>query len=258
MPKLTTAIMNHNQRTAEWKQRIDDMENLFIPSEITEYYLETNKKEMKINGKYNRFVGYTQMWLLGVASNSFTLQRILPVEERFGCGVEEEFPKNWWNLAIKAGKGGKISEEMPDYIVYGTDEEKEEIKGSIYDKFMPAYRAIRESFKSRPWYQWITNHAQYTAERDTMNAIRGMMMTLTGDSKETFDKDYIEYHKHVTLEAEETDVVSEDEAVPQNEVVQEKTRVVIHNLDDNDRSYDFEPSKEDSRNSSLDNSTIKY
>ena len=58
----------------------------------------------------------------------------------------------------------------------------EELK-PIYNMFMPTYFAIKEKFEKRWWIEWIFNHKQYVAERDSLKAMDGLFRELTGYGK---------------------------------------------------------------------------
>mgnify|MGYP006923249379 CR=1 FL=1 len=66
---------------------------------------------------------------------------------------------------------------------------------AVYDTFMPAYRALSESFARRSIFQWIFNHAQYTAERDAIRGLRGLMMCLTAKTSEELRLEYNSYRE---------------------------------------------------------------
>ena len=184
----------HRSRMAHWNELVKSKGDIFINNDIREFN-KTQSKPEKLDSRndYDRFVGFTKLWLLGVIESNETLTDSLSSVEMIGCHFKN-IDKNWWNLAIKVGKGGKLSIEerknMPRRSHTVT-------RGLIYDRFMPAYCAIRENFKSRPWYHWIIHHAEYTAERDTMNAIRGMAISFTSVDKEMFDEIYDNYVKDV-------------------------------------------------------------
>lgn len=194
MAKLITKTKDHIERTNEWSSRIGNMK-YFRPSGdiFNENRLQNKKADLK--KEYDRFIEYTAEWMYGILTNDHALEEHIHPSE-FGNFEfhENEFDKKWWNLAIKVGSGGKIKSGLP----HGTHTSEAD-KNIIYDKFMPAYRALRDNFKMRPWYHWFTDHERYTAERDAMKAIRGVIMSLTGDSREAFDEYYADYHERVNL-----------------------------------------------------------
>lgn len=53
---------------------------------------------------------------------------------------------------------------------------------------MPPYRAIKESFEKRSVFQWIFNHAQYAAERDSLGTLKAIITTLMGATEPQLDE----------------------------------------------------------------------
>ncbi len=161
-------------------------------------------KRASFEGTYNRFVDYTKIWLFGIMTNDREITKLMPDGDN--KTLDYDFGENYvsenqvWNLLTRAGKSDKMPKALSDVPQY---DDNEGARGVVYDVLMPAYRAIRESFQSRPWYHWITDHANYTAERDAMHAIRGSIRALTGDTKEQVDAAYTEYHNLMTENAAE-------------------------------------------------------
>ena len=232
MINLRSTANNHNQRADQWKARIENMEGIQIPYAFSNLVFRVGEERISNKGKYNSFIGYTKGWILGVVTGDEYAAEHLPREEGGNRSVSTvDMTPKWWDYAIKAGKGGKIHNDMPK--PFDRDESYEYEKSMVYDRMMPAYRAIRESFKSRPWYQWFTNHAQYTAERDAMYAIRGMLITLTGSTKAEFDEDYIQYCGVVTeidnavpeIDVEEWEQIREESKIYENVNVKESAQI---------------------------------
>lgn len=252
MPKLYKSDDSHNERAGEWRQRLETIGTAPLPDGLQELLRSKNEKEPKQSSRYDRFVSYMQGWMLAIATNDKNGSSVLLDDERGESEIAvSDFPDKWWEFAIKAGKGGIMSDKMPvSPMAYDDEAEKEESKALLYDRIMPTYRALRESFNSRPWYQWFTNHAQYTAERDSMNALRGMILMLTGDSKEAFDSDYNEYHSHLTVEN------GENVAAPKEKVSNsERTKVEIHSLSDDQSSFSVEARHDLEESKSFDDSS---
>jgi hypothetical protein len=62
------------------------------------------------------------------------------------------------------------------------------------------YRAVKENFDKRiKLFSWIFDHARYTAERDTLKALSGLMQSLTGDGQRQIDGRLSIFQKQVTL-----------------------------------------------------------
>ena len=122
--------------------------------------------------------------------------------------VNRELPSNWWEVAIGIHDGKKIIPNVvdDDSSVDSALEEVEETPAEIlrniagastedtYNALLPVYTALRENYDSRfKLFSWIFDHARYTAERDSMKALSGMIQALTGDSKEELDRRYREF-----------------------------------------------------------------
>jgi hypothetical protein len=117
-------------------------------------------------------------------------------EDRKHISSAKELEGNWWKRAIKAGKRStepSLAYDLPCFGEYSKDADQK----SIISSFMPAYRAIKESYDKRSWFQWITNHSQYTAERDSLRALKGMMMALLEVDSEGLNEKYNAYCKSV-------------------------------------------------------------
>ena len=196
MVDLITNKQDHEERTKTWTDRVTGIEYINFNGPFSKGY--GARHPQKIAGstpldKYERFMEYTREWMHGILTNDETKKNVIHPSEFGGINVAKQLGNDWWDLTRKLGSGKEVTEGLPK----GTHTSKAD-KEMVYDKFMPAYRAIRESFMKRSFLQWIFNHAQYTAERDAMHAIRGIVMSLTGDSKEAFDTNFTEYRTHMT------------------------------------------------------------
>ena len=94
------------------------------------------------------------------------------------------FDTDWWKVALN-GKGKKDS-PLPRIKASVSEEDAKMAKDQIYATLLPVYRALEEAHAKRWFLEWFYNHRQYTAERDTMKVLKNLMMSMTGDSKETF------------------------------------------------------------------------
>ena len=144
------------------------------------------EKEIESKNKYTRFMAFTREWLCSVLETQNDGQTEYEYFETDGKRLKD----GWFKKIMKVKNGKEPGFDFPrangpEYIT------------CVYDTFMPAYRALKESFGKRSIWQWFTNHAQYTAERDAIKAIEGTMMALTGEAKESIDGAYGEYCKQV-------------------------------------------------------------
>ena len=170
-----------------WQVAVAGKDALDIP----QGYVSASKK-----GTYDRFTGFVSEFIdrclrFGADLNIPELE-----EDRKHISSAKELEGNWWKRAIKAGKRStepSPSDDLPCFGEYSKDSDQK----SIISSFMPAYRAIKESYDKRSWFQWITNHSQYTAERDSLRALKGMMMALLEVDSEGLDEKYNAYCKSV-------------------------------------------------------------
>ena len=170
-----------------WQIAVAGKDALLIPKD----YSSANKK-----GTYDRFTGFVSEFINRCLRYGADLNIPELDEDRKHISSAKELEGNWWKRAIKAGKRStepSPSDDLPCFGVYSKDDDQK----SIISSFMPAYRAIKESYDKRSWFQWITNHSQYTAERDSLRALKGMMMALLEVDSEGLDEKYNAYCKSV-------------------------------------------------------------
>ena len=190
MPKLLTSKADHRARAEIWAQRVSNINGIEWP--------ESFGAKDNVSNKYTRFTGYVKEWMHGILSSSEGKKNDIHPSERFeDARLGEGLGEDWWKLAMKRSSGKIIEEGLPGASFYGAEK-----KNEVYDRFMPAYKAIKESFDNRRWYEWIFNHAQYTAERDALKAIKGMIMELTMDGTAEFENAYNVYTETVALNDE--------------------------------------------------------
>ena len=170
-----------------WQVAVAGKDALNIP----QGYGSASKK-----GTYDRFTGFVSEFIGRCLRFGADLNIPELDEDRKQISSAKELEGNWWKRAIKAGKRStepSPSDDLPCFGEYSKDADQK----SIISSFMPAYRAIKESYDKRSWFQWITNHSQYTAERDSLRALKGMMMALLEVDSEGLDEKYNAYCKSV-------------------------------------------------------------
>jgi hypothetical protein len=184
---LTTQQRDRLQRTEFWQNAVANMETFEIP----EGYEAANKKD-----KYERFTGFLKEWLINLIvtpeNYSETYDDDHPDKEAFVKTIYGKYnihksQKNaFWEELIKVGSGKKeLVDDNLNYVTFlkpfksPTTEELQ----PIYNMFMPTYHAIKEKFEKRWWIEWIFNHKQYVAERDSLKAMDGLFRELTGYGK---------------------------------------------------------------------------
>lgn len=161
-----------------WELRVDTMDVFEMPSDY---------EASKHTKAYKRFTGYVKEWLTRTLTGKENDNDFDSLEYDRG-----DVPKNWWDIAMKVGSGKKVVNTIPEIDDAGALD-----KQTVYNKLLPVYRALKESFDKRPFYHWLTQHSCYTAERDTINALSGLMQSLTGDTQEGIDNALAIYRKDV-------------------------------------------------------------
>ena len=219
--KMEHSKSYHQLRVMKWNQFIRDKRYIAIP-DIFNKGISESEKAKKDDSYHSILSRYTMGWIYGIMTSDDEINRELNKEEqtKWYFVNADRLPENWWKLAMRTGKTGVIDDDMPGGGFGVFDPSEDDRRAALYDMLMPAYRAFRENFQARPWYHWFTQHDRYTAERDTMHAIRGIMMTLTGFDRATFDSDYNQYVEYVTEQ------VKVEEEPKKNEVEKEKVNVV--------------------------------
>ena len=162
-------LLSINQKKlVYWQLATEGMDVLNIPEE--EGYTATEKTD-----KYDRFTTFVREFAEKLLVGESTGLDFYGENENLRLFDNGNIGPGWWERALDLGRG-KISGKnvLPNF-----EKTTQKDVTAVLDTFMPMYRALKESYDRRPWYQWFTNHAQYTAERDAIRALRGLMMSLT-------------------------------------------------------------------------------
>ena len=171
-------VKNEQKRLSTWEFRVELMDIFEMPA---------NYKADKETGKYARFTGYVKEWATRVLTGHEKKDAFWRLDYD-----KDDIRKDWWDVAKKVANGEKVHNTIPEIKdVHKVDKEV------VYSKFMPAYRAVKERFENRSIFQWIFNHSQYTAERDTIKALSGLMMSLTGGTQADIDAALAEHQKEI-------------------------------------------------------------
>ena len=187
---LTTQQRDRLQRTEFWQNAVANMGTFEIP----EGYEAATKTD-----KYERFTGFLKEWLINLIATpenyNETYDEDHPDKQEFlqtifnRCNIHEirKSQKNeLWEEFIEVGSGKKEPLDWNmNYVTFlkplksPTSEELQ----PIYNMFIPTYHAIKEKFEKRWWIEWIFNHKQYVAERDSLKAMDGLFHELTAYGK---------------------------------------------------------------------------
>lgn len=175
MPNLTRA----QQTLFDWEYRVAAM-GIF---EMHDNYDVSDVLDKKV-----RFTGYLEQRIANMISITNDTSPFFKLNiERFR--ITTGF---WWDTAIEIAEGNEPKSALPGII-----NARESDKRTVYGELIPAYRALKDSFDKRWWFEWIFNHKQYTAERDSIKALKGVMMALTGDGAEKIDSELEKHRKEV-------------------------------------------------------------
>ena len=189
------------QEISYWKSTISKVDSIPLNSNVT------YKDENDIYERLTAFVKDMTENVFGVYTNENGELVNLPEDEKGTvsqawlsaiAGKITPLADNWYEVALKGGKNTKFlplpqlnqsNFENPQDVINA----REGIKNAVHDAFFPAYRALRDSFEKRPWYEWIFNHRQYVAERDSLKVMTSLITSMTGYTKKELN---VEYGKH--------------------------------------------------------------
>ena len=180
------------KRLQEWETKIDAMSAFPMHSKFA---------AAKETDKYARFTGYLKEYVTDMLSGSG--YRVPNIEGVCNKGLlvvtfaGNKFPKDWWETAIDVANGKNVEKPLPsiDTLKENTfgDMDKRAQKDNIYTAFMPMYRALKERNDKRWFFERIFNRKQFMAERDALKALTGLMMSLTGETKNEINNALKEY-----------------------------------------------------------------
>lgn len=180
------------KRLQEWETIVDTMG---VFSMNAKYAAATE------TGKYERFTEYLKEYVTDMLSGSgYRVPKIEGVCNKNLLVVTfagNKFPKDWWETATNVANGKMVEKPLPSIDtlkenVFG-EMDKRVQKDTIYTAFMPIYRALKERNDKRWFFERIFNRKQFMAERDSLKALTGLMMSLTGETKEDINKALNEY-----------------------------------------------------------------
>ena len=154
-----------------WKNRLEMIDIFPIPEGYKAY---------KEKDTYLKFTAYMQEYLSRMMSGN---RAKIPENNVWSLNLSTMFqsnplPEDWWEHAMNVRKGG--NPENNPLAVYS--QITEEDKNAVNEAIMPMYRAVKERFDRRWFFEFFFNHAEYTAERDTLKAMEGLIMATTGQS----------------------------------------------------------------------------
>ena len=154
-----------------WKNRLEMMDLFPIPEGYKAY---------KEKDTYLKFTAYMQEYLSRMMSGDASRA---PKNNVWSYNLNSMFqsnplPEDWWEHAMNVRKGENLENNPLAVYTKRTVEGKDAVNEAI----MPMYRAVKERFDRRWFFEFFFNHAEYTAERDTLKAMEGLIMATTGQS----------------------------------------------------------------------------
>lgn len=201
------------QAIGDWKRIISNVEN--VP-------LNPNHKYKDENDMYERLTEYVKDWVEGMfgyyTNENGELQKLVESENPLENEVSQEakewlqgvngkispLQNDWFKVALNGQKPGNFALPTIDESKNNTEEEKEntrkDIRYEVDSAFFPAYRALRDSFDKRWWFEWIFNHAQYVAERDALKVMTNVITSMTGFTKEELNTEYLKNKASISNE----------------------------------------------------------
>ena len=212
-----------------WEYKVDAMGFFQMP--------RTYKAYTELN-KYARFTGF----LKEAVTEFIKTPEEEDVEARALDIDRELFPENWWDTAIRIAKNQEVRAPLPS-VKNITDKEK----NVIHSRLIPPYRALRESFDRRPWSHWITHHSKYTAERDSIKALEGLMMSLVDDTQEDIEQALADHRTKVpasTVPAENRKIMIRSQEKSSIETIKVVRKYPEQNIPKKDSASDKKPSSD--------------
>ena len=186
------------QEIRDWKGYISDVKS--IPLNPKHTYTDENDI-------YERLHTYIKGYVENIFGLSVPEDKLSEEQKEWRKTTEgmSALDSDWYNIALKGNKNGFLPElENVDEINFEKLDElkktQKNIRYEVEDRFLPAYRALRDSFSKRWWFEWIFNHKQYVAERDAVKVMGNLIMSMSDFTKEELDGVYKNNTKIITQE----------------------------------------------------------
>ena len=194
MPLMGKELEDAQELLISWETYVDAMDAIDLPKKHVAY------REMS---KYGRFTGCLKEYLNTLLTSDNKKSKFATIDND-----KENVPSNWWDVAMKVGGGKEVENTIPQIKQPISEEDRKK----VLDTLLPAYRALSEKFEKRWKIEWLFNHDQYTAERDSLRVVRGVMMSLLGCSREDLDGALAQYKEDVPTTGRTEEERQEDSA----------------------------------------------
>ena len=194
MPLKGKELEDAQELLISWETYVDAMDAIDLPKKHVAY------REMS---KYGRFTGCLKEYLNTLLTSDNKKSKFATIDND-----KENVPSNWWDVAMKVGGGKEVENTIPQIKQPISEEDRKK----VLDTLLPAYRALSEKFEKRWKIEWLFNHDQYTAERDSLRVVRGVMMSLLGCSRAELDSALAQYKEDVPTTGRTEEERREDSA----------------------------------------------
>lgn len=179
------ALTAEQKKLLYWQIATEGMDVFEIPENA---YTAKAKQD-----KSKRFTTFVKEFIGKVLNGERTDVRFFETVDGLPDVYKGAVDGDWWKQAKMLGEGKRPENSIIPAIPNPQEKEVE----AAMNAFLPLYRAVKESYERRPFWQWITNHSQYVTERETAKALRGLLMSLTGSSARELDERLDLYCKKV-------------------------------------------------------------
>lgn len=210
-------LIERTKNLQYWTAKVADMKNFPLNAEYT---------YAKPNNKYARFIDHFKGWVEELFGEKFTTEEYAGMNTTQANWKEavhrtSQLPENWWSVAMDVANGKQVANTLPKL----DDSYKGENASAVYEQFLPAYRALKESFDRRSFLQFIFNHRQYTAERDALKVVKTVLMTMTGCNQEELDAKYADYKRELPTDKVQDNLAEDKRLEEQERARQEELRL---------------------------------
>ena len=176
------------------------------------------------NDIYERLHTYLKGYVENIFGLNVPADQLTEEQEEWRKATEgmSALESDWYNVALKGDKNGFLpgldnDDEINPDTFSKLKETQQNIRYEVEQSFLPAYRALRDSFSKRWWFEWIFNHKQYVAERDAMKVMGNLIMSMSGFSKEELDGVY----------KNNTQIITQEHLYPTKPIKETKPEIVV-------------------------------
>ena len=224
------------QEINRWKSYLSNIENIpdddVIIKNRNDFY-ERFTKHVKywVEDEFGYFLSDQDKKLHRIGGSLQRTQESHDLSEQIGS-LMAPMDANWYSAALSGNEKTKgFLPHYPEQSQDAVNQRMDAIREQVKSTFLPAYRALHESFSKRHFWQWITQHAQYTAERDALKVMKNVIKSVTNMTDSELKDALAESQRNITEE-----YVQEigNERIPGIKMYQPTESKKVHELD-----YDY-------------------